>query len=127
MNERRCWPPLRAARRSVLVTAVAGLNACYVWQPAVLDPTHEFLNGDARLTRSDGAAVVVCGPRLVGDSIVATATRTVTPVVIPRADVRRIEVRRLSGGRTAAVGAILMAAHLAVTWGVRDSSVDTVP
>jgi hypothetical protein len=109
------------------IATLVSLNACYVWRPAVLDAGHEFLNGNARLTRTDGTAVVVRGPRLVGDSIVGTATRTVTPVAFARADVRRIEVRRLSRGRTAAVGAVLMAAYLVATWGFSDSSIDTAP
>jgi hypothetical protein len=106
---------------------VLSSNGCYVWRPAVLDASHEFLNGTARLTRNDGAAVVVRGPRLVGDSILATATRTVTPVTFARAEVRQIEVRRLSRGRTAAVGAVLLAAYWVASWGFSDAAVDTAP
>jgi hypothetical protein len=91
----------------------------------VLDSTHEFLNGQARLTRTSGVTTVVRGPRLVGDSIIGTATQTVTPVAVPRADVQRIEVRRLSRARTAGAGAVLMAAYLVAVWGFSDSSVDT--
>jgi hypothetical protein len=109
----------------VLTSSLLSLNGCYVWRPAVLDSSHEFLNGQARLTRTNGVATMVRGPRLVGDSIVATATRTVTPVAVPRADVRRIDVRRLSRGRTAAVGAVLLAAYWLAAWGFSDSSVDT--
>ena len=111
------------AAASMLVT----LNACYVWRPAVLDPTNSFLNGTARLTRSNGAQVLVRGPRIVGDSIVATSTRTVTPVSVARSEVQKIEVRQLSRGRTAAAGAVLMAVYLVATWGFSDTTVDPAP
>jgi hypothetical protein len=107
-----------------VVAILLSLSACYVWRPAVLDANHEFLNGTARLTRRDGVAVIVRGPRLVGDSIHASATRTVTPVAFALADVRQIEVHRLSRGRTAAAGALLMAAYLAASWGFSDSSAE---
>lgn len=126
MSERRSPSSRHHAPRRVLAitSALLSLNGCYVWQPAVLDSTHEFLNGQARLTRTSGVTTVVRGPRLVGDSIIGTATRTVTPVAVPRADVQRIDVRRLSRARTAGAAAVLMAAYLVAVFGFSDSSVN---
>lgn len=115
--------PVLLAAVSLLLT----VNACYVWRPAALDPTPGFLNGTTRLTRTNGAQVIVRGPRVVGDSIVATSTRTVTPVSVARSEVQKIEVRQLSRGRTAAVGAVLMAVYLLATWGFSDTTVDPAP
>lgn len=126
MNDRLPAPNHAAVRAMLTAAMVLSLNACYVWQPAVLDSTHQFLNGTARLTSTDGGVVVLRGPRVVGDSIVGTATRTVTPVAVARSDVRRVEVRRLSRGRTAAAGAVVMAAYFAATWAFSDASVETM-
>ena len=129
MNRQQHAPPRRSLPRRVArgaAVALLALNACYVWRPATLDPSHDFLYGTARISRTSGAETVVRGPRLVGDSILATATRTVTPVAIARTDVQRIEVRRLSRGRTAIAGIGIMAAYFALAWGFSDSA-ESVP
>ena len=129
MRERPLAGARRRPSRTMLAVAstILTLNACYVWRPATLDSTHGFLNGTVRLTRTNGAQLPVRGPRVVGDSIVATSTRTVTPVSVARSEVQKIEVRQLSRGRTAAVGAVLMAVYLVATWGFSDTTVDSAP
>jgi hypothetical protein len=99
-------------------------TACHVWKPATLDPTHEYLNGRARLYRTDGSSVIVNGPRVVGDSIVARWPNGTARVAFARSDVQRVEVSRVSRGRTAAVGLVLFVAYMAAQIALADASTD---
>jgi hypothetical protein len=108
----------RAARLlswSACVALLLAANACHVWRPAALDETHDFINGRARIERADGASTIVRGPRIEGDSVVATHVKTATRVTLPRTDVRRIEVERISRGRTALAGAGLVGLYLVIS------------
>lgn len=100
--------PLLRIRHICGVAALLLSGACHVWKPTELGPTREFLNGRARIERTDGTIMVMRGPRLVGDSVVGTHERTPAHVALARADVRRIEVEQIDRGRTAAAGAGLV-------------------
>ena len=105
-------------------SAVLLTTACHVWAPATLDPTHEYLNGRARLYRNDSGMVVVNGPRIVGDSIVARAPNGTARLAFARSDVQRVEVSRVSRGRTAAAGLVLFVAYIAAQIALSDASTD---
>jgi len=98
-------------------------NACHVWKPAELGPTHGFINGRTRIERTDGSSVIVRGPRLDGDSVVGTHATTQARVTLPYADVRRVEVQRISRGRTALVGAGLLVLY----WGIQAATISDSP
>ena len=112
-------------RRTLCASAIALLTtACHVWRPATLDPSHEYLNGRARLHRTDGSAVVVNGPRVVGDSIVARWQTGSARIAFARSDVQSVEVSKLSRGRTAAVGLVLFVAYIAAQIALADTSTE---
>jgi hypothetical protein len=97
-------------------------SGCHVWKPVELGPTREFVNGRTRIERSDGTTQIVRGPRLVGDSVVATHERTSARVALASADVRRMEVEQIDRGRTAVVGAGLLLLYWAYVAAVSNSS-----
>jgi hypothetical protein len=112
--------------RTFVASAVMVTTACHVWVPATLDPTHEYLNGRARLHRTDGSAVVVNGPRVVGDSIVGRWPNGSARVAFARSDVQGVEVSRVSRGRTALVGLGLFALYMAAQVALADASTEYV-
>jgi len=98
-------PRLRHSSAAVFLMLA---SACHVWKPVELGPTREFVNGRTRIERTDGTTTIIRGPRLVGDSVVGTHERTSAHVALASADVRRMEVKQISRGRTAVVGAGLL-------------------
>ncbi|HUQ83031.1 MAG TPA: hypothetical protein VM076_17900 [Gemmatimonadaceae bacterium] len=108
--------------RTLGFAAVMLTTACHVWQPATLDPAHEYLNGRARLYRTDGISVILDGPRVEGDSIVGRWPGGSARVALARSDVQRVEVSRISRGRTAVVGLGLFAMYLAAQIALADAS-----
>jgi hypothetical protein len=110
--------------RTIGTAAMVLTTACHVWKPATLDPAHEYLNGRARLYRSDGSSVILNGPRLVGDSIVGRWPNGSARVAFARSDVQRVEVSRVSRRRTAAAGLVLFVAYVAAQVALTDASTD---
>ena len=98
-----------------LVLAMAFLSGCRTWQPTTVSPRVLIAEEQPRLIRvtgPDGVPRVVAGPRIEGDAIVVAAEcrRSPSPrggymcpteAVLALNDVRDIEVRRVSAGRTA--------------------------
>ncbi|HYH78339.1 MAG TPA: hypothetical protein VEX86_01030 [Longimicrobium sp.] len=87
---------LRACAAAAAALSLAG---CTSWQPhAALTPSTEF-RGDARVTRTDDAVLVVRSPAIAGDTLtggLAAAQR----VAIPLSDIRAVHTRRRDMGRT---------------------------
>jgi hypothetical protein len=87
------------------------LVGCRTWQPAQAPPETLLLRDPperVRVTRADGVQLVLERPELRAGAIVATAA----PGAVMMQDVRVLEVRSVSVGRTAAFllpGAILIA------------------
>lgn len=104
-----------------LLVVLLAVGACHRWVPAELGPSNEFLNGRARLHGADGTTRIVEGPRIVGDSIVGRAPNSSASILTARADVRRIEVQRIDRGRTAIVGAGLLALYWVAAFAFSDS------
>jgi hypothetical protein len=99
---------MRSFRYTSIAVALVFASACHVWKPIELGPSKEFVNGRARIERTDGTTQIVRGPRLVGDSVVGTHERTSARVALASADVRRMQVEQIDRGRTAVVGAGLL-------------------
>jgi len=119
-----CCPPRPRfwTRASVpLLVLVLAVGGCHRWVPAELGPSNEFLNGRVRLHGVVGATRVVEGPRIVGDSIVGRAPNSSASITMARADVQRIEVQRIDRGRTAIVGAGLVALYWIAAFAFSDS------
>ena len=110
--------------RTLGASAVVLTTACHVWKPATLDSTHDYLNGRTRIYRADGSSVIVNGPRIVGDSVVGRWPNGSARVAYARSDVQRVEVSRISRGRTAAVGLVLFVAYMAAQIAFADASTD---
>ena len=65
------------------------------------------------------------GPRIEGDSIVGRPPNSGAHIGVAQADVRSVEVRRLSRGRTAAVGVLLFVLYQGLSYLIADESTDT--
>ncbi len=98
------------------LTFVLWLNACYTWRPVELAPTPTFRETERiRVVRSDGTRTELAAPLIVDDSLVGHRSRPVTRVAIPTTDIKRVEVRKLNGVRTAlVVGGVAAAVYLAL-------------
>lgn len=93
-----------------LASALLALSqsACTSWQLAVVGSGHGALAvveeerpKQVRVTTGDGRVVTIERPLARGDSIFADPQRT--PVALLSNEVRRLEVRRFSPGRTLAI------------------------
>ena len=100
--------------RGASIVALALATSCHVWKVTELGPSQQFVNGKTRIARVDGSQVIIRGPHIAGDSIVGTHATTQAQVALARSDVKRVEVERISRGRTAALGAVLFALYWAV-------------
>jgi hypothetical protein len=106
----------QSLRRSVLVLALLSPIACVSWRnepvPAAGSRAAERLPSRVRIVTADGRSTLLWDPYLRNDSIIGTARGphrddTVT-VRIARADIRALEARRPSAGRSTllALGAV---------------------
>ena len=111
--------------RAFGICALAIASGCHVWVPTELGPSKPFVNGRARLHRVDGTMVLMEGPRVEGDSIVGRPPNSAAHIGVAQADVRSVEVRRLSRGRTAAVGVVLFVVYQGLYYLVADTNTDT--
>ena len=93
------------ARRVMAALLLVLLTACHSWQPTTVSPqgwTPEERPSSVRVTRMDGETVTVGDPTVRNDSIVGA---TGLGVGVASRDVRLLEVRRFSVGKT--VGLVL--------------------
>ena len=123
MTSHKPSPP--CARRFTILVPLALLvlhiQACTSWRPVTVSP-REFIEEDqpsaVRVTRADGAALVVPNPIVVNDSIQCRLTVGVTcrARLLALDDVQVLETRRPSAPRTALlIGAVLGLASLIST------------
>lgn len=117
--------PLRStvprATRALGICSLCVMSGCHVWVPTELGPSRQFVNGRARLHRGDGTTVTMEGPRLEGDSIIGRPPNSSARIAVSQGDVRGVEVRRLSRGRTAAVGVLLFVLYQGVSYLIADA------
>lgn len=107
---------------ALLVLAVnLAVSACHTWVPTELGPSHPFVNGRTRVHQRDGNGTIVMGPRVEGDSVVGRAGGSSARVAIARQDVERVEVQRISRGRTAIAGLGLLALYYVAVFSFSDS------
>lgn len=111
--------------RAFGICAIAVVSGCHVWVPTALGPSRPFVNGRARLHRADGTTLLIEGPRVEGDSIVGRPPNSAAHIGVAQTDVRSVEVRRLSRGRTAAIGVVLFVAYQALSYLIADASTNT--
>ena len=95
-------------RPIALLLLALQLAGCSSWQPSVAGPPRFAIQYEApdqvRVTRLNGDRLVIRNPTMRGGSINGTAEGEA--VNVPTSDVRQLEVRRFSGGRT--VGLVLV-------------------
>jgi hypothetical protein len=113
---RRC-----AARSSGVALLVLTVSACHTWVPTQLGSSQQFVNGRTRVHHQDGHATILMGPRVEGDSVIGRADGSSARVALARQDVERIEVQRVSRGRTAIVGVGLLALYYIAAFSFSDS------
>jgi len=118
---------LHRIRRSVAtILLVVFLPACYSWKVVPISPVvTEQHPPKIRVTTTGGQRMELRTPSVVGDTLWGSRFQnarrengTVMPkpeeqVAIPRADVLRVEIRKLSTGKTiglSALGAVVLAA-----------------
>jgi hypothetical protein len=105
--------------------ALLVVSGCHVWVPTELGPSKQFVNGRTRLHRGDGTTVVMEGPRVEGDSIIGRPPNSGARIGVAQSEVRSVEVRQLSRGRTAAVGVVLFVLYQGLSVLIADESTDT--
>lgn len=99
--------PLRPLPRrlpAALLLVVPLLAGCHSWRPTTVAPQEviaEQRPRTVRVTLSDGSLVTMSDPMVVVDSIVGSTDSGTAR--IPAADVRALEVERLSATRTLAL------------------------
>lgn len=115
-------PPTAArARRFALSTLLVAAGACTTWSTQAGTPTQVLAARQPtsiRVTRADGANVMVYSPSIVGDTLAgwpsagghssgsgrsgggAHSSDAAAPLRIPLADIRSIAVQKVSAGRT---------------------------
>jgi hypothetical protein len=119
------WSNASPTIRALGISALIVLSGCHVWVPTELGPSKQFVNGRARLHRADGTTLVMEGPRVEGDSIIGRPPNSSARLGLAQSDVRSVEVRRLSRGRTAAVGVVLFVLYQGLSYLIADASTDT--
>jgi hypothetical protein len=89
----------------VMLVLVISASGCVGWRTESVPP-QELLRGGheipaVRVTRQDNAKVELFDPVLVGDSIRGAPTgRAIQRITVPLSDVRQIQSRRTSMGKT---------------------------
>lgn len=89
----------RRVVRVLLAFLVLQTSACYTWRATSTSPA-EVVRAEAPLrvrVSVDSARVVIRSPTVVADSLIGESARVAV------ADVRQLEVRRISWGRTLAL------------------------
>lgn len=81
----------RGSRLVVLVVACLCLVSCTSWRPASVSPPR-VIEGEVRITRTDGSEVTMNDPEARPDSIVGVST------AVAVSDVRRLEVLESASG-----------------------------
>jgi hypothetical protein len=78
-------------------------GACTTWKGAPVTP-QAFPAIDpsfaVRVTLRDGAILQIESPRVVGDSLNGIDSRNRRPLVLPLAEIQRLETRRIHAGKT---------------------------
>jgi hypothetical protein len=115
--------PRSVRRLARVLTLVAALGACATWTPEPTSaPTHGRSHaGPVRVTRADGAVVVLDHASVGADSVIGSEHAAPhARVAIPASDVRKLESRRPQPVRTAALAAVgavaAVAAMFALTY-----------
>ena len=111
--------------RAFGICALAITSGCHVWVPTELGPSKQFVNGRTRLHLADGKTLLIEGPRIEGDSVVGRPPNSSARIGVAQSDARGLEVRRLSRGRTAAVGAVLFVLYQGLSYVIADASTTT--
>ena len=90
-------------RLQVIVTLLATLQfgGCSTWQQTPLD-TARVIPEDVRVTRADGSVALMRNPEVTTDSIVSQTGS------LAKSDIRQMEVRRFSVGRTLGMVALVL-------------------
>jgi hypothetical protein len=115
------------------LAATALLAGCRSWHTEPLPTPRDsarVVNGHVRATRADGSTIELAGVRVAGDTLRGTvwATRRGTQprtVAFPVDSVQRLEARRVSVGRTAALTGGLLAVYVLVAVAVAENQILT--
>lgn len=102
---------IRSSRTVVALALLASviLSGCHGWRPQTSPTAGAQLPNPARVTPMEGSEIVLRNATVSQDSLVGTGERG-QRVALPLSQVRRVEARRVDGGRTALlVGGILAA------------------
>ena len=94
-------------RRLVAAVLLVLLTACQSWQPTTVSPqgwTPEERPASVRATLTSGEVITVRDPTMRNDSLIGAAD---AGVGVASRDVRLLEVRRFSVGRTLGLGVVL--------------------
>jgi hypothetical protein len=110
-----------AVRFTAAALLVFSVGACHTWVPTQLGPSQQFVNGRTRVHHQDGRATIMMGPRVEGDSVIGRVDGSSARVALARQDVERIEVQRVSRGRTAIVGIGLLALYYVAAFSFSNS------
>ena len=121
---------LARAGRLSLSLLLAPAAACTSWRTQAGSPSQVLTArqpSTARVTRADGSSVIVHGPRIVGDTLSGWSGNSGAqdggrPVQVPLSDIRSIEIRRTSAGKT-----ILLLAGIGVTAAVVAAAASSDP
>ena len=101
------------ARRFIAALLLVLLTACYSWRPTTVTPQQlisEELPSFVRVTLSSGETIFFENPSVRNDSIVGTGSS----VRVASRDIRLLEVRRFSVGKTIGLVVPLIVVGLAV-------------
>ena len=119
------------SRRAMAAFLLVLLGGCQTWQPTSAAPSNvisEEAPSHVRVTRTDGQVVTLKSPIFRNDSLVAAPDDPFSaPTGVARSDIRSMEVRRLSKGRTAAFVAGAVAVALGWARTARTSTGGTNP
>jgi SAM-dependent methyltransferase len=113
------WKSRRKAVSVALLLGLSNLSGCTSWQEKEVAPAQLVADqhpSTVRVTRADQSRVVLQQPTIGGDTLVGmvAAGRPRGETRIALADVKRIEVRHFSAGRTIGLAAAVPAVALGV-------------
>ena len=106
---------LPLARRVIAALLIVPLTACHSWQPITASPqgwTPEGQPPSVRATLTSGEVMTVTDPIIRNGSILGYSDADVAAVAL--GDVRSLEVRRFSIGRTLGLGVLIAGVALGV-------------
>jgi hypothetical protein len=120
-------------RRASLLAATAFLAGCQSWHTEPLPTPRDsarVVRGHVRATRADGSSIELAGVRVAGDTLRGTVwatRRSAEPraVALPVDSVPRLEARRVSVGRTAALTGGLLAVYVLIAVAVAENQILT--